>query len=495
MSEEEEEEIDLPPSKTKEELVSEFLSACKEGNEEIVRQMLVKEDIKADDFAEMQQKNTKKWGPLIWSICKGNYDITSLLLEYAFGERFHKKKESEEGSNLGQAGAQARSTPLHWASFKGQLKTLCDLIQFHQFDPSEREENGNTALHLAATGMPSSGDGKIFLKVMEVLISEGVDLSATNSYGNTAYDLCTNEAAKALLRKVMTAENKNDDTGKVTYGLDILSIDKIRKNSQLLKQLVEKVERDMLTEDLEGLSKVIDSTRKSCAFGKSIEHAEAVLKKLTSKQQVEEHMQLLEYKRPLTRNSTAQPLQDAIANAKHLGVKESQLDSALQLIDAVKAEIKLNNILRSCEAIRCASQSEKGQRNALESALLSVKKYEGQAEFVSKAQKVLRRMDAEIELCACKTMKFQLAEEECEGKHELTIQILTLEPQVERLQNALKEATSNDIGVNKELIEELTKKMNAMNEEFEELKQKDKERIIAEEEAALKKAKKKSKKK
>ena len=49
------------------------------------------------------------------------------------------------------------TTPLHWASCKGHLYILCDLLDFFGTDDvNSRDADGNCCLHLAA-----SCDGKI----------------------------------------------------------------------------------------------------------------------------------------------------------------------------------------------------------------------------------------------------------------------------------------------------------------------------------------------
>merc|ERR1712134_94715 len=101
----------------------------------------------------------------------------------------------------------------------------------------------------------------------------------------------------------------------------------------------------------------------------------------------------------------------------------------------------------------------------------------------------------EIELHNCQNMRFKLSAEETAGKHKTTIRILTLEPQVERLEQAIADAEKDGIDANAELIEKSKEKLADMRKEYEEAQVEDAERLKAEEEAAMMKKKKKKKKK
>ena len=92
--------------------------------------------------------------------------------------------------------------------------------------------------------------------------------------------------------------------------------------------------------------------------------------------------------------------------------------------------MKLFSINSSCKAIACATLADTGQRNALENAVKRATLLEVDGDLLNDARHVLKRLDAEIELQACQSMRFKLSDAEREGKHETTIKILTLEPQV-----------------------------------------------------------------
>ena len=174
---------------------------------------------------------------------------------------------------------------------------------------------------------------------------------------------------------------------------------------------------------------------------------------------------------------------------------QKQLSDAVRLIECVTGEVKLVNIVNACKNISCASPSELGQRNALAKALRVASELDANKELFESATVVLKRMDAEIELHNCQNMRFKLSAEEVAGKHKTTIRILTLEPQVERLENAITAAEADNINANADLIGKSKVKLEEMKKEYDEAQVEDAERLKAEEEAAMMKKKKKKKKK
>merc|ERR1711959_164198 len=103
---------------------------------------------------------------------------------------------------------------------------------------------------------------------------------------------------------------------------------------------------------------------------------------------------------------------------------------------------------------------------ALAKALRVASELDADEVLFRSATVVLQRMDAEIELHNCQHMRFKLAPEEAEGKHKTTITILTLEPQVDRLQNAITAAEQPGVAANKELIAKSKVKLAEMRAEY-----------------------------
>lgn len=244
--EEEEEEVVIVKDPV--ELMAELIVAAKTNDIEMAQSVLANDNLVAT--RELDAKGRLKWCPLTWAVNKGHQKLATLLLEHGFAEPFQtavsertKFLEDERDSQniLGV------STPLHWAALKGHLIILIELIEIYQFSVSGRDERGNTPLHLAAAGAPR-GDQSApqFLKVIEILLSEGADVHAKNYYGNTALDLASHNGVRLLVKTVMMARQTIDTTADDALedemaGLDLLSISRMREDQQQLTSLTDKV--------------------------------------------------------------------------------------------------------------------------------------------------------------------------------------------------------------------------------------------------------------
>merc|ERR1711934_421651 len=333
---------------------------------------------------------------------------------------------------------------------------------------------------------------------MGVLLSEQTDVWAKNWYGNTPLQLTSQAGGRNLLHKVMLARRSavvDDKLEDEMAGLQLLSIQQIHEDQKHLTALTKLVDTEMLTSQLNALEAAIESGKSSYVRDKDLKEGAEVYARLASKKRVEDQMEAINKIRPLSRNSEAQSLKDAVEEAIKQGVIKKQLGDAMRLIECVTGEVKLVNILNACKNIACASPSEFGQRNALAKALRVASELDANEELFKSATVVLHRMDAEIELHNCQNMRFKLSAEETDGKHKTTIRILTLEPQVERLEQAIADAEKDGIDANPELIEKSKAKLEDMKKEYEEAQIEDAERLKAEEEAAMMKKKKKKKKK
>ena len=98
-----------------------------------------------------------------------------------------------------------KHSPLHWAAFKGNLKTVWMLLGFGELDPNDRDAIGNTVLHQAAAGG--------HLDVVLCVLAQGTDVYGKNHRGHTPYDLCSVQKVKDVLKKAMNS-NQCAATGK-----------------------------------------------------------------------------------------------------------------------------------------------------------------------------------------------------------------------------------------------------------------------------------------
>lgn len=482
-----------------EELMAELLVASKLNDLAKAKEILANENLVPQ--RKISSTGILQWGPLLWAVNKGYREMSTLLLQQGFADPFmdavleRNKALQDSGDTSTVIGV---STPLHWAAFKGRLIILTELIEVYRFDVCGRDERGNTPLHLAASGAPR-GNQKApqFLKTIEILLSEGADIHSKNFYGNTALDVATNLDVRYLVKKVelarRTVDTNDDVLEDAMAGLDLLSIPKMREAQTNLVSLTDEVKKNMSTELLTQFRKAVTDAERAFVDVSLVNVSSEILSQLEAKKRVENKMELVNSLRPLQKSSDSLPLKNAVEAAMEKGVSQSNLESATVLISSVTAEIKLFVINNSCKSIACATSTDIGQRNSLENAIKRARLLECDSQIIAAAEHTLKRLDAEIELQACLSMTFKLSEAEKEGKHETTQLVLTLEPQVARIEKAIN--MSNIGGVNEALIDNVSAKLQTLKVEVEKAKVADATRLKEEEEALLKAAKKKGKKK
>jgi hypothetical protein len=282
-------------------LMAELVVAAKTNNLEAARAVLAHENV-VMPTREVDAKGRVKWGPLLWAVTKGHQQLATLLLDHGFAGPYQNavaerakflQDEGDKGNILGV------TTPLHWAAHKGRLITLIELIEIYRFSVSGRDERGNTPLHLAAAGAPR-GDQSApqFIKVVEVLLSEGADVHAKNYYGNTPLDLASHTDVRMLLRKVMMARQTLDTTADDAMedemaGLDLLSISRMREDQRNLTSLTEKVRAEMSTELLGDLEKAVADAERSFVSAAEIAVSRKVAEQLQAKRKVEDRMEMV----------------------------------------------------------------------------------------------------------------------------------------------------------------------------------------------------------
>jgi len=235
--EEEEEKEPIPPH----ELWQMLIDACKRDDADAIRKLVAEEGLVPEyyiDYLRLTRREQKhkswlqQWDPLRIAVVKNHGEVVKVLLEQGFGEIWlsperrtvkktkpkpvvAKKKKGDSKASKPESPVVihlGKTSPLHWAAFKGHLHILCDLIDYFKTDPNILDESGNTALHLASSGMPSWGTHPQFVKVMEILVSEGSDINKCNRFGNNAIALCTNTAGKNLLVQRSLLTGNSDDT-------------------------------------------------------------------------------------------------------------------------------------------------------------------------------------------------------------------------------------------------------------------------------------------
>ena len=205
-SEDEEEEVVV---RTPKELYEALLKASRDGDESCAREVFGEGGLEPsyvlEDMERHRNKGTwiPKWDPLTTAVVSGQTGLVNLLLERGYGDLWKPLSDSKMGS----------TTPLHWASCKGHLYILCDLLEFFGTDDvNSRDADGNCCLHLAASGG--------FGKSIEILLTAGADPTMKNSHGNTPEDLCTDVTCKSILSRSV----EQFRTGQIARRSGLLSV-------------------------------------------------------------------------------------------------------------------------------------------------------------------------------------------------------------------------------------------------------------------------------
>ena len=106
------------------------------------------------------------------------------------------KQHLDAGSDVEAKDDKFVGTFLHWASAGGQ-KEIVELLISKGADVNATDGDGDTALHLAGSTTAS-------IEIAELLISKGADVNAQTNvapFYQTPLDLITDRETKALLRK------------------------------------------------------------------------------------------------------------------------------------------------------------------------------------------------------------------------------------------------------------------------------------------------------
>ena len=183
-SEDEEEEVVV---RTPKELYEALLKASRDGDESCAREVFGEGGLEPsyvlEDMERHRNKGTwiPKWDPLTTAVVSGHTGLVNLLLERGYGDLWKPLSDSKMGS----------TTPLHWASCKGHLYILCDLLDFFGTDDvNSRDADGNCCLHLAA----SCGFGKS----IEILLTAGIECANESHVGiRKRLDMMIQECALA----------------------------------------------------------------------------------------------------------------------------------------------------------------------------------------------------------------------------------------------------------------------------------------------------------
>lgn len=135
------------------------------GYQKIKKEPEAKEPPKPKGSVDYSSPNAKKWPAMNAAIESGNVEVVRQFIEEGLNV------------NLSQDGV----TPLMRAAVKGRTE-VAELILNAGVNINEKSDDGETALHMAASGQAG-------MAIVELLIQSGIDLEAKNKAGKTALAL------------------------------------------------------------------------------------------------------------------------------------------------------------------------------------------------------------------------------------------------------------------------------------------------------------------
>ena len=441
-----------------------------------------------------------RWDPLTIATVEGHAGIVGTLLRRGFGENWRAKiVGDDDDESVEKIGT---STPLHRAAFNGRFHTLCELMR-HFFPESAATEarllklkdaDGNTLLHAAAAGTPRSKRADVvgpWIKIMEILIHAGCDPTQRNRHGNRPRALCANESGQSLLRRCEDQLRQSSNRRRMCAGL--LSVSKNSDDGSALTSMCADME-DVSTTDtnqLQSLESLLNAARRSFVPPAILSRAEAIVRVLRCKLDLERSMAQLNAARPCDTNAPALELSEAVRLAASGGVDQASILRANDLIQATLAEVKLQQGLNVCAEIALADASHAVVRDALERNIASCASVGGDEELLMRASLVLSKLSAEI---ALQTVPPEPSATETAGLVDTQLAVLRLTRQVQHLTDALTTASKEGVGADPDLVSRSRSKLKKLRSKLEDANRAEEVRQEEAEKARLKAMKKKKKK-
>lgn len=309
------------------------------------------------------------WTALRYAACEGHEEVVDALLEVGAAEDELEKAPpgaEEEGKGGGSS--------LHWAAYKGHVRLVWRLLTCKpSLNPKALDAECNTPLHLAA----ASGHTLI----LQTLLSQGVDVSLKNSYGNTASALSTSADCHALLKEAAKAaldgrpylcscsgEFCSEADSAAEEVIDKVSgnvVRPVRYSSQCLGEIrasEDAVSGAMKVGDVEALATAIARAEKIGASLPLIDEAVAALERLRAQIALTEAVGSLEAARPTKDKALLRPLAAPLKMAKERVVPGDPLEGLIadaeRLVSTVEAEVGVFDVLAMCVPFKMISEEE-----------------------------------------------------------------------------------------------------------------------------------------
>ena len=370
---------------------ADMVYAARQGDLEAVKQAL-------DDGVPVGFRDNGGWTALRWAASEGREEVLAVLLENGAAD-----DEVETASSSAEEGSGGASS-LHWAAYKGHVRIVWRLLTCTPpLNPKVLDTECNTPLHLAA----SSGH----LLILQTLLSQGVDVSLKNSYGNMAGQVSTSKECQALLKEAASAalegrpylcscsgefcSEAGSAAEKVIDKVSSPNVRPVRYSSECLGEI--RAAEDGLTQamkaseaneaNVEVLDTAIARAEKIMASLPLITEAIAGLERMRAEIALAEAVATLQGLRPLKDKAMVRPMAAPLKQAREKGVSEAITDDAEALCTTVDAEVAIFDQIAVCAPYKMVSEAEEGEAEEPPSA---------ESDFAKRAEGMITKLAGAI---------------------------------------------------------------------------------------------------
>jgi len=337
---------------------ADMIYAARQGDEKEVQRLL-------NEGVPVSFRGNGGWTALRWAAAEGHEGVLSLLLEQG-------AMEDEVEASADDLGG---GSSLHWAAYKGHVRSVWRLLTCKPpLSPKALDSEHNTPLHLAS----ASGH----LLILKTLLSQGVDVSLTNAYGNTASSVSTSPDCQSLLKQAAAAaldgrpylcscsgEFCSEANSSAASVIDAVSHDIVRPVRYSEGSHAEiRASEDGLqaampgdssnAELVEPLDAAITRAQKIGASLPIINEGVAGLERLRAQIALSTAVNEIQGARPLQDRALLRPLAAPLKQAAATGVSRSVIADAENLQQTVEAEISLFDMIAASKPHKMTAEAE-----------------------------------------------------------------------------------------------------------------------------------------
>jgi len=367
------------------------------------------------------------WTALHWAAKNGNTKMTKALLEHGASGPYHrqllrenkvdlgalltsddgdkenqngvgKEDDEQEDDEFDKATDYTKNTPLLWATFKGHLAVVWELLQ-DGYSPNDTDDLKNNTLHLAA----ASGHKKI----VKVLVEDGVMPTAVNIYKNRPVDMAITRDIRDIIVDAMKANASMTD--KDIANKHISNMEKHRKDVQDFEATLSdfnKIESPRALRSLPSIREAslkladqIASAKEESLDEDNIILAESLLEKFDLLQEFYDDITKLQGNMPITTQiqyiDHCQALEATMAKCIASHIPKIHMNPGKDVLGKCRASVMLCTLKARLDGITCAKPENHHDMVRLKQAILKAEALHVPDELIMEARALFDRLDAE----------------------------------------------------------------------------------------------------